>query len=85
MGCGDRDETIIHIISECSKLAQKEYRHYWVGKVIHVEMCKKLKFDHINKWYMLNPESVQENDPHKILWDFDIQTDHLILDKTPVV
>ena len=35
--CGDRDETINHIISECSKLAQKEYktRHDWVGKVIH--------------------------------------------------
>ena len=29
--CGDRDETINHIISECSKLAQKEYkaRHDW--------------------------------------------------------
>ena len=24
--CGDRDETIIHIISECSKLARKEYK-----------------------------------------------------------
>ena len=35
--CGDRDETINHIISECSKLALKEYnaRHDWVGKVIH--------------------------------------------------
>ena len=35
--CGDRDETINHIISECSKLAQKEYktRHDWVGKVFH--------------------------------------------------
>ena len=45
--CGDRDETINHIISECSKLVQKEYntRHVWVGKVIHWEMCKKLKFD----------------------------------------
>ena len=34
--CGDRDETINHIISECSKLAQKKYkaRHDWVGKVI---------------------------------------------------
>ena len=35
--CGDRDETINHIISKCIKLAQKEYkkRHDWVGKVIH--------------------------------------------------
>ena len=33
---GDRDETVTHIISECSKLTQKEYktRHDWVGKVI---------------------------------------------------
>ena len=32
--CGDRDETINHIISECSKLAQKEYkaRHDWVAR-----------------------------------------------------
>ena len=28
--CGDRDETINHIISECSKLAQKEYTTGWV-------------------------------------------------------
>ena len=49
--CGDRDETINHIISEYSKLAQKEYktRHDWVRKVIHWEMCKKFKFDHTNK------------------------------------
>ncbi len=40
---GDRDETINHIISECSKLAQKEYktRHDWVGKVNPSELCKK--------------------------------------------
>ena len=35
--CGERDEMINHIISECSKLAQKEYKtnHDWVGKVIY--------------------------------------------------
>ena len=83
--CGDRDETINHIISECSKLAQKEYktRHNWVGKVIHWEMCKKLKFDSTNKWYMHTPASVLENDTYKLLWDFDIQTDHLISARRP--
>ena len=81
MLCDDRDETINHIISDCSKLAQKVYkaRHDWVGKVIHWEMCKKFKFDHTNKWYIHNPASVLENDTHKLLWDFDIKTDHLIL------
>ena len=77
--CGDRDETINHIISECSKLAQREYktRHDWVGKVIHWEMCKKSKFDHTNKWYMQNPAPVLENDAHKLICDFDIYTDHM--------
>ena len=83
--CGDRDETINHIISECSKLAQKEYkaRHDWLGKVIHWEMCQKFKFDHANKWYMHNPAPVLENDSHKLLLDFDIQTDHLISARRP--
>ena len=77
--CRDRHETINYIISECSKLAQKEYnRHDWMGKVIHWEMCKKFKFDHRNKWYMHNPAPVQENNTHKLLWDFDIHMDHLI-------
>ena len=83
--CGERDETINKVISESSKLAQKEYktRHDWVGKVIHWELCKKLKFDHTNKWYNDNPESVLKNETHKLLWDFDIQTDHLITARRP--
>ncbi len=60
-------------------MAQKEYkaRHDWVGKVIHWEMCKKFK------WYMHNPAPVLENDTHKLLWDFNVQTDHLISARRP--
>ena len=32
---------------------------------------------------MHNPEPVLENDTHKLLWDFDIQTDHLISARRP--
>ena len=32
---------------------------------------------------MHNPESVSENDTQKLLWDFDIQTDHLITARRP--
>ena len=83
--CSDRDETINHIMSECRKLAQKEYkaRHDWVGKVIHWEMCRKFQFDHTNKWYMHNPAPVLENDSHKLLWDFNIQTDLIIPARRP--
>ena len=42
------------IISEYSKLAQKEYEtiHDWVGKVIHKELCKKMKFVHTTESYI---------------------------------
>ena len=78
--CGDGDETINYIKSECRKLSQKEYktRHDWVGKVIHWESWKILKFDHPN-----NQDSVQENDSHKFLWNIELQTDHLITARRP--
>ena len=46
-------------------------------------MCKKFKSDLANKWYTHNPASVLENDTHNLLWDFDIQTDHLISARRP--
>ena len=80
MICGNRDEPINHIISECNELALKEYktRHDWVRKVVNREISKKFKLDHTNKWYMHNPEPVRENNTHKLLLDFEIHTDHLI-------
>ena len=83
--CKEKDETLNYIISECFQLAQKEYntRQNWAGKVVYWELCKRLKFDHTTKWYMHKPESIQENEKHKIFWDFEIQTDHLIPARKP--
>ena len=49
-----------------------------MSKVIHWELRKKFKLDPTNKWYTYNLESVLEDEMHKVLWDFEIQTDHLI-------
>ena len=46
-------------------------------------MCKKFKFDYTNKWYMHNPAPVLENNTRKLLWNFDIHTDQLILARKP--
>ena len=82
---GNKDETIHHIMSECSKLTQKKYKtiHVWVGQVINRELCKKLKFDHTTKRYMKKIESVRVNKMHKILWDFVIEMDHQIPARQP--
>ena len=68
------------MMSEISKLMQKEYktRHDWMGKVIHKELYNISKFNYTTKWYMHKLECIQKNQAHKILWDFEIQTDHLI-------
>ena len=75
--CGDRDETI-NLIREHSKLAQKKYktRQLWVCEVIHSKLCEKLIFDHTNT--CTTPESVLENEAHKLLCDFEIRMNHLI-------
>ena len=64
--CGDRDETINPIISEYNKQLKRECktRHDRVGKVIHSELYMKAKFNRPN---MHKPESVLENETHRIL------------------
>ena len=54
-------------------------RHDWVGKVIHWKICKNIEIWPYKKWYLHNPAYVLENDSHKLLRDFDIKKDHLIL------
>ena len=67
--CGDRFYTISHI-SECSKLAQKEYKTRHEDNPVGI--VQEVKFDLKNKWFMLNPEFVLDNETHKRLWDFEI-------------
>ena len=46
--------------------------------MIHRELWKKLKFNHTNRFYIHNLESVQVNETYKVLWDFALQSDFLI-------
>ena len=78
------DESIDHIASGCSKLVQKEYkrRHNNLGKIVHWKLVRKCNFEAGDKWYEHEPESVLENEDYKMLWDFSIQTDHVIEART---
>ena len=49
-----------------------------MGKVIHWEICKRLEFDHTDKWYKHEPEGVLENKTHKILCYFEMETGYQI-------
>ena len=78
--CKKADESIDHVVSGCSKLAQKEYKrtHDNLGKIVHWKLARKCNFEAGDKWYEHEPESVLESEDHKILWDFSIRTDHVI-------
>ena len=70
--CGLADETISHIVSECTPLAQKDYknvRHDKIAAAIHRDLCKKYGFEYAEKSYNhhIDKESrVLENDEVKI-------------------
>ena len=76
---------VYHIVSSCSKLAQKEYkrRHDDLGKIEDWKLARLCNFEAGNKWYEHDPESVSEIEDYKILWDFSIQTDHVIEARRP--
>ena len=68
------------MINKCSNLVPKvENVKTWLGeKMVLWELDKKLKFDHITKWYMHKSKYVLQYVMHKIIWDFEIKTDPLI-------
>ena len=82
--CSIVDGSIDHIVSGCSKLAQEyKRRHDNLGKIVHWKLARKCNFEAGDKWYEHEPESVLENEDYKILWDFSIQTDHVIEAQIP--
>ena len=83
--CKVADETVSHIVSECKKLAQLEYkaRHDRVATAFHWNLAKKYGFPHCDQWYQHVAEPVLENENTKLLWDFNIYTDHVIEARRP--
>ena len=74
--CGAKDETTHHLVCECSKRAQVEYkqRHDNVARIAQWNLAKLHRLDVVEKGYDHIPEGVMEGDGTKLLWDFNIQT-----------
>jgi len=82
------------VISSCEALAPTKYleRHDNVCKYIHMLLMNEYDInDKITPWYQHQPRPVEENDRVKILWNFQVQTDHrlqhikpdiMVVDKT---
>ena len=70
--CKKADESLDHIVSGCSKLAQEEYkrRHDKLGKK-HWELNRNVAAG--DNLYKHEPETVLENEDYKILLDFSMK------------
>jgi hypothetical protein len=67
--CGTEGETIEHIISSCTVLAQSEYkkRHDIFAKIIHMNLAVKFNLlKNTQPHYSYTPESCLENDSYKL-------------------
>jgi hypothetical protein len=76
--CGTEGETIEHIISSGTVLAQSEYkkRHDIFAKIIHMNLAVKFNLlKDTQPHYIYKPESCLENDNYKLYFDRTVLTD----------
>ena len=83
--CKTRDETVTHFISDCSKLAQTDYkaRHDRVASAVHWSIMKAHGLHHTKSWYKHKADKVVENEDVKLLWGSNIQVDKFIEARRP--
>ena len=74
-----------HLLSSCTPLAATMYkqRHDRIGKIIHWSILKHFNYTVSRNYWDHVPTSVVENNDMKVLWDFNIYTDHLITARHP--
>ena len=73
--CDMKSETTSHVVSECEKLAQKEYKRKQdnVARIVHWKLCGNCNLKRSEKWYEHTPEGVVENKEVKIAIPGDIR------------
>ena len=73
------------MVSECSKLAQTEYKGRYddVTRYIHWQLCGKCELERANNWYEQKPEGLVKSENFKTLRDFTIQCDRKIEARRP--
>lgn len=82
--CKEAPETVQHITAGCKMLAGKAYmeRHNQVAGIVYRNICAEYGLETPgSRWE--TPPKVVENDRAKILWDFQIQTDRMVMANQP--
>ena len=76
--CKKELETVTHLVSSCSGLAQREYkrRHDRMGLRVYWEICKKYGMKCSEHWYTECPEKVRKSECgfYEVWWDRPVET-----------
>ncbi|TWW71259.1 hypothetical protein D4764_17G0007420 [Takifugu flavidus] len=81
---GDAPETVQHITAGCKMLAGKAYmeRHNQVAGIVYRNICTEYGLEVPgSRWE--TPPKMLENKQAKILWDFQTQTDKMVVANQP--
>ena len=80
-----KEESIGHVLLECSKLAQTHYKssHHRVADVVHWSPCHDYGLLCTSRWYEHygREHTVIDTTEVKVLLDFNVETDHVIVHK----
>lgn len=84
--CNQMGETVQHLLSACSAMAQTEYlqRHNLSCRIIHQKLA--LKYELIDEnvpYYKYEPHPVLENTKCKLYWDREVRTDVTVQHNRP--
>ena len=87
--CGVTVESVGHLASGCSGLAQKEYkrRHDKMGLRVYWELCRKYGLKCAGKWFEEVPDEVRSREDGKveIWWDRSVETTNKLEHNRPDV
>ena len=76
--CSKKVETVTHLISSCSSLAQYHYRkrHDKMGLRVYWELCKLAHIKCSEKWFNESPEKVRKSEcgRYEVWWDRSVET-----------
>ena len=72
--CGEKGDTVSHIVIECKILAQREYKRRYdtIARNVHCGLCGEFGLERASKYYEHKPEGVTRKGSIKLLWDFTI-------------
>ena len=65
------------VVVNLHRTSTREGMIAWI--IVHSKLARKCNFEAGDKWYEHEHESVLQNEDYKILWDFSIQADHVIV------